>query len=103
MLFLLFANVLTTKEGGKFALVAILIETITGFTGILSDFKAVFIFLALAAVAVRIRWTFAMGIGAVVWVVVLVTLALFWTSVKMEYRQLATGTDEFAGRYRLSQ
>jgi hypothetical protein len=94
VLFLLFANVLTTKEGGKFALVAILIETITGFTGILSDFKAVFIFLALAAVAVRIRWTFAMGIGAVVWIVVLVTLALFWTSVKMEFRQLATGGEE---------
>lgn len=94
VLFLLFANVLTTKQGGKFALVAILIETITGFTGILSDFKAVFIFLALAAVAVRIRWTFAMGIGAVAWAVVLITLALFWTSVKMEYRQVATGSDD---------
>jgi len=94
VLFLLFANVLTTKQGGKFALVAILIETVTGFTGILSDFKAVFIFLALAAVAVRIRWTFAMGIGGIVWGVVLVSLALFWTSVKMDYRQLATGTDD---------
>jgi len=93
VLFLLFANVLTTGEGGKFALVAILIETITGFTGILSDFKAVFIFLALAAVAVRIRWTFIMGIGAIVWGTVLVTLALFWTSVKMEYRQLASGAE----------
>ncbi|MCW5733948.1 MAG: hypothetical protein KIS73_07480 [Enhydrobacter sp.] len=94
VLFLLFANVLTTKQGGNYALVAILIETITGFTGILSDFKAVFIFLALAAVAVRIRWTFAMGMGAVVWGVVLISLALFWTSVKMEYRQIATGTDD---------
>jgi hypothetical protein len=91
VLFLLFANVLTTGEGGKFALVAVLIETITGFTGILSDFKAVFIFLALAAVAVRIRWTVSMGIGAIVWGTVLVTLALFWTAVKMDYRQLATG------------
>jgi hypothetical protein len=94
VLFLLFANVLTTGQGGKFALVAMLIETITGFTGILSDFKAVFIFLALAAVAVRIRWTITMGIGAIVWSAVLITLALFWTSVKMEYRQLATGSDE---------
>jgi hypothetical protein len=94
VLFLLFANVLTTGQGGKFALVAILIETITGFTGILSDFKAVFIFLALAAVAVRIRWTVTMGIGAVVWGTVLIFLALFWTSVKMEYRVLATGSDE---------
>jgi hypothetical protein len=94
VLFLLFANVLTTGQGGKFALIALLIETITGFSGILSDFKAVFIFLALAAVAVRIRFTVAMGIGAIVWGTVLVTLALFWTSVKMEYRQLATGSDE---------
>lgn len=93
VLFLLFANVLTKGEGGKFALVAVLIETITGFTGILSDFKAVFIFLALAAVAVRLRWTATMGIGAVIWGTVLITLALFWTSVKMEYRQLATGSE----------
>ena len=91
VLFLLFANVLTKGEGGKFALIAVLIETITGFTGILSDFKAVFIFLALAAVAVRIRWTVTMGIGAIVWGIVLITLALFWTSVKMDYRKLATG------------
>jgi hypothetical protein len=94
VLFLLFANVLTKGEGGKFALVAILIETITGFTGILSDFKAVFIFLALAAVAVRIRWTVAMGVGAVIWGTVLITLALFWTAVKMDYRQLATGAQD---------
>lgn len=94
VLFLLFANVLTTKKGGKYALVAILIETLTGFTGILSDFKAVFIFIALAAVAVRIPWTFALGAGTVVWGVVIVTLALFWTAVKMDYRQLATGTDD---------
>lgn len=93
VLFLLFANVLTTKQGGNYALLAILIETVTGFTGILSDFKAVFIFLALAAVAVRLRWTFAMGVGAVAWGVVLISLALFWTSVKTEYRQIATGTD----------
>jgi hypothetical protein len=94
VLFLLFVNVLTTKQGGGFLLVAILIETVTGFTGILSDFKAVFIFLALAAVAVRIRLTLGMGISAIVWGVVLVTLALFWTSVKMEYRAIATGTDD---------
>lgn len=93
VLFLLFANVLSTGQGGKFALVTVLIETITGFTGILSDFKAVFIFLGLAAVAVRIRWTVTMGFGAVVWGAVLVTLALFWTSVKMDYRKLATGSE----------
>jgi hypothetical protein len=94
VLFILFANVLTTGKGGKFALIAILIETVTGFTGILSDFKAVFIFLALAAVAVRIRWTITMGLGAIVWSIVLIVLALFWTSVKMEYRAFATGTEE---------
>src|SRR5436190_7532548 len=93
VLFLLFANVLATGKGGKFALIAVLIEIITGFTGILSDFKAVFIFLALAAVAARIRWTVTLGIGAIVWGTALITLALFWTGVKTEYRRIATGSE----------
>jgi hypothetical protein len=93
-LFLLFTNVLTTGKGGQYLLVVVLFETVTGFTGVLSDFKAVFIFLALAALAVRIRWTFAMGLGSIVWGTVLVGLALFWTGVKMEYRQVATGSAE---------
>ena len=68
-LFLLFTNVLMTGAGGGYLIVVVLFETITGFTGILSDFKSVFLHLALAALAARIRWTFTMGIASVVWMV----------------------------------
>jgi hypothetical protein len=93
-LFLLFTNVLMTGVGGRYLMVVFLFETITGFTGILSDFKAVFLQLALAALAARIRWTFAMGVAAAVWMVVLTTLGIFWSGVKAEYRQMATGSEE---------
>jgi hypothetical protein len=93
-LFLMFTSVMMTGKGGKFALIVFLFEVLSGFTGILSDFKAVFIQFAIAALAVRIRWTAMMGIMSVVWLAVLVTLALFWSGVKMEYRQLATGSEE---------
>jgi hypothetical protein len=93
-LFLLFTNVLMTGKGGRFLIAVVVFETITGFTGILSDFKAVFLQLALAALASRIRWTLTMGIASAVWLVVLTTLGIFWSGVKGEYRQLATGSDE---------
>lgn len=93
-LFLMFTSVLMTGRGGKFALIVFLFEVLTGFTGIFSDFKGVFIQFALAALAVRVRWTAMMGIMSVVWLVVLVALALFWTGVKMEFRQMATGSDQ---------
>lgn len=93
-LFLMFTSVLMTGRGGKFVAIVFLFEVLSGFTGLLSDFKAVFIQFAIAALAVRIRWTAMMGIMSVVWLTVLVVLALFWTGVKGEYRQMATGSEE---------
>jgi hypothetical protein len=93
-LFLMFTSVMMTGKGGKFVGIVFLFEVLSGFTGLFSDFKAVFIQFAIAALAVRIRWTAMMGIMSVVWLTVLVVLALFWTGVKGEYRQLATGSDE---------
>ena len=93
-LFLMFTSVMMTGKGGKFVLIVFLFEVLSGFTGILSDFKAVFIQFGIAALAVRIRWTAIMGVMSVLWLTVLVVLALFWTGVKMEYRQIATGSDE---------
>lgn len=93
-LFLMFTSVLMTGKGGKFVAIVFLFEVLSGFTGLLSDFKAVFIQFAIAALAVRIRWTAMMGFMSVVLLAVLVMLALFWTGVKGEYRQLATGSDE---------
>src|SRR5437762_49704 len=69
----------------------------SGFTGFFSDFRGVFIYLAIAAVAARIRWKGTVAFGAAVGSVALVALALFWTSVKGEYRTYAAGSDESQG------
>jgi hypothetical protein len=94
VLFMLFGTVMSMGKGAKLMILVVLFEIASGFTGILSDFKGVFIFLAVAALAVRIRWTGTMAVGAVIWTAVLVALALFWTAVKSEFRQFATSSTE---------
>lgn len=93
-LFLLFANVLSTNKGRGVLALTVLIELLSGFGGLFSDFKSVFIVLGVAALATRIRWTNTLGIALVGWVVALLGLTLFWTAVKADYRQFATGSDE---------
>ena len=93
-LFLLCGYTFTTGKGVKFMLAAVFFEILVGFTGFLSDFRAVFVFIAIAALAARIRWTAMASAAAVVWISALLTLALFWTSVKAEYRDYVTGSDE---------
>ena len=93
-LFLLFAVVLSTGRGTVFLLSAIGLETVMGFSGLLSDFRGVFVYLAMAALAVRIRWSGTATATAALWLAVLMTLALFWTAVKSEYREVATGSTE---------
>lgn len=100
-LFLLCTYVFTTGRGGGTLLAAILIEILVGFTGFLSDFRAVFIYVAFAAIAARIKWTFTTSAAAVIWLSVLLLLALFWTSVKVEYRDYLTGTDESSQQIRV--
>ena len=55
--FMLFTSVLTTGCGYRLAGIALVMELAIGFTGLLSDFKAVFIVLMVAALANRIRMT----------------------------------------------
>ncbi len=93
-LFMLFGTVMTTGKGARLMILVVLFEIGSGFTGILSEFRGVFIFLAVAALAVRIRWTGTMAVAGVIWIAVLLTLALYWTSVKSEFRQFATGSGE---------
>ena len=93
-LFLLFTNILSTRKGMKFLVLTVLLELVTGFGGLFSDFKSVFIILGAAAVGARIRWTNSLGVAVVVWISALMGLTLFWTAVKSDYRQFATGSDE---------
>src|SRR5476651_2146705 len=93
-LFTLFVYCMSTGRGRKLMLGVILFEIGMGFTGILSDFRSVFIFLGIAAVVSRVRWGFTAGLGGFAGLILLTTLALFWTSVKMDYRQYASGGEE---------
>lgn len=93
-LFVLATYVFTSGRGGKFLLAAILFEILVGFTGFLSDFRGVFIYVAIAAMAARIKWTGGATVAGFAWIGVLLALALFWTSVKQEYRSYVTGDDE---------
>ncbi len=69
----------------------IAVEILVGFTGFLADFRAVFIYVAVAALAARVKWSGATTAAALAWLAVLLILALFWTSVKVEYRDYVTG------------
>ena len=92
--FMLFVGVFSLRRGYSYMLAAIVLEMVNGFTGILGDFRSVFIFVFLAALAARVRWTGATTVMVAGAGIFLVVLGLFWTSVKTEYRQVATGSAE---------
>lgn len=92
--FLLFVTVMGTGRGNTFLLAAVLVEVLIGFSGLLSDFRGVFIYLAMAAIAARIALSVTSIVGGVAWFSVLLALGLFWTAVKVEYREYATGGEE---------
>jgi hypothetical protein len=91
VIFMLFTTVLSTGNGTRLLLAVVLIEVLTGFSGLFSGFKTVFIVLLLAALALRIPLRATNIVGGLVTVVALFVLALFWTAVKSEYREVATG------------
>jgi hypothetical protein len=93
-LLMLFGGVLSATRGVGFLLGAVMVELVIGFSGLLGDFRSVFIILFISALAVRIRWTAITSIVVGAAAILLVFLALFWTSVKAEYRGIATGSDD---------
>jgi len=91
VMFMLFANVLSTGSNLKLLLAVVLIEIVTGFTGLFSGFKTVFIVLLLAALSLRIVLRGINILAGIAVFVVLLGLGVFWTAVKSEYRGVATG------------
>src|SRR5215217_655946 len=94
LLFMLFTTVMTTGRSTNLLWGAVVLETVLGFTGLLSDFRGVFVYLAMAALASRVPLkgtTVAAGLACAGF---LIFLALFWTSVKAEYREYATGSSD---------
>jgi hypothetical protein len=92
--FLLFVTVLGTGKGHKYLLAAVGIEIVIGFSGLLSDFRGVFVYLAMAAIAARLALSATAIMGGIVWFSILMALGLFWTAVKVEYREYATEGDD---------
>jgi hypothetical protein len=93
-LLMLFGGVLSAGKGVGFLLAAVMIELLIGFSGILGDFRSIFIILFISALAVRIRWTAITSIVVAASAILVVVLGLFWTSVKAEFREVATGSDD---------
>ncbi len=91
IMFMLFATVLSTGNGVKLLLAVVLIEIVTGFSGLFSGFKTVFIVLLLAALSLRIALRGSNILGGIATIAVLFGLGVFWTAVKSEYRDVATG------------
>ncbi len=91
VLFLLCTYVFTTGEGRRTLLFVVLFEIFIGFTGFFSDFRSIFIYLAFAALAARVRWSGSATVLSIVGLATLVFLALFWTSVKVQYREYVSG------------
>jgi hypothetical protein len=93
-LFMLFVTAMMTKRGGNLVLGAFAAELVLGFSGMQSDFRSVFLYVGLAALAARVQLKgTTVAIGAVA-AGFLIFLALFWTSVKAEYREFATASSD---------
>ena len=93
-LFVLFAGVLSSGKGIGLLAIATAIELVSGFSGLQSEFRSVFIILFMAAIAIRVRWTGVTAAVAGLGFVLLLLLALFWTSVKADFRTFATNSDD---------
>ena len=91
---MLFATVLATGKGRNVLIAVFVVETLSGFGGLFSDFKGAFIYLAITAIAVRIRWTGTMAVVSVAMLALMVTMSLWWTAVKTDYREFATGSSD---------
>jgi hypothetical protein len=89
--FLLFTSVMSVGRGWPFLFAVLAIEIVSGMTGLFGDFRGVFVFLGTAALAAQIRWTARTTGYAFLATFALIALALFWTAVKFDYRELATG------------
>ena len=91
---MVFSTVMATGQGRNFLIAVFLIEVLSGFGGLFSDFKGAFIFLAVSAFMARIRLTGTMAVVTVALAAVMVVMALWWTSVKTEYREFATASSD---------
>ena len=90
-LLMLFIMTLSSGRGLTWAFVALAIEAGTGFVGFFSNFKEVFFVFGLAALSARLPLRPVSLLISLFGAAFLVVLLLFWTAIKPEYREMASG------------
>ncbi len=91
---MLFSTVLATGKGRNVMITVFILEVLSGFGGLFSDFKGAFIYLGITALAVRVRWTGTVAFVTAVGAVAMIVLALWWTAVKTDFREFATASSD---------
>ena len=92
---LLLTSVLLKRKGYQMIVIAVAFEVIIGFTGYFSQFKTVFYYLLIGYFAIRPRIGKREAILGSVMLSLVLLLSLFWTSVKVDYREfLNQGTGQ---------
>ena len=91
-LFSLFVTVMSARRGGAWVFLAFCLEVVIGFGGLFAGFKEVFFILALAALSARVPLKTTTIMLSLVAAVILTGLGTFWTAIKTDYRDLATGS-----------
>ncbi len=92
---LLFTSVLLKRKGYQMIFIAVAFEVIIGFTGYFSQFKTVFYYLLVGYFAIRPHIGKREAILGSLMLSLVLLLSLFWTSVKVDYRDfLNQGTGQ---------
>ncbi len=91
LIFLLFYCVLEQRRGYPLLVAAFMLEMIVGFLGYFANFKYVFFLLLIAALTASGSFRGKRGVIALITVMGVVTLGIFWTAIKKDYRDFLTG------------
>ena len=91
IIFLLFYCVLEQRQGYPLLAAAFGLEMIVGFLGAFALFKSVFFLLLMAALTPRGSLRGKRGVIALVSVLAVLVLGVFWTAIKMDYRNFLSG------------
>ena len=83
---LAYATFVSPDSKRQYWLLALGLEMLLALGGFFSDFKTPLLFTLMAAVAARVRLSVRRCLGLLSLVVVLLSLGVMWTAVKMEYR-----------------
>lgn len=88
---LAFATLLRPLHGRFYLVAAFAFELALGLGSYFSDFKTVFMFAIMAVVASGVRLSARLAAGLAVLSALVLSLALFWTAIKTEYRIFVSG------------